>query len=50
MSIYETEGILGFFRAAHIRTMQISVSGIVFFSAYERCKFYISSFNNRSWL
>ncbi|CAD8047197.1 unnamed protein product [Paramecium sonneborni] len=47
-SIYETEGILGFFRAAHIRTMQISISGIVFFSAYERCKFYISSFNNRS--
>ncbi|CAD8142893.1 unnamed protein product [Paramecium octaurelia] len=46
--IYETEGILGFFRAVHIRTMQISTSGIVFFSAYERCKFHILAYNDKS--
>ncbi|CAD8076664.1 unnamed protein product [Paramecium sonneborni] len=46
--IYETEGIFGFFRAVHIRTMQISASGIIFFSVYERCKFYILAYNNKS--
>lgn len=33
--IARQDGIGGFFKAAHLRTAQISVSGVVFFSAYE---------------
>ena len=38
VSIYLNDGIAGFFKAWHIRTVSIGVISIFFFGAYEKMK------------